>query len=142
MVLNLETQKCINCPEYSRCRDSSVSWIFFILGLVATIAMRVVTVLMHLNPIYGKVAWYVGVGGFLLFFIYKFRVNQARSRIINEKNLVDKINNQKDLADEDYKLIGTILCGLRSKKERINYFFIFGLSAIALIIAVYIDLFR
>lgn len=138
----MKSKKCINCPEYSRCRDSYVSWFFFIIGLVATVAIRVVTVLMHLNPVYGKVSWYVGVGGFFLFFIYKFKVNQARSKIISEKNLVNRIIEQKDLTEDDYKLIGSILCSLNSKKERINYFFIFGLSAIALIIAIYIDVFR
>jgi len=135
-------KECVNCPEYSRCRDSNVSWIFFIIGLIATIAIRVVTVLMHLNPIYGKISWYVGVGGFFLFFIYKFKVNQARAGIIDEKKLVDKINSKKDLAEDDYHLIGSILCSLNSKKERINYFFIFALSAIAIVIAIYIDLFR
>lgn len=135
-------KECRNCPEYSRCKDSRVSWVFFIIGLIATVAIRVVTVLMHLNPVFGKVSWYVGVGGFFLFFVYKFRINQARSKIIDEQDLVGKINNHKDLAEDDYRLIGSILCSLNSRKERINYFFIFVLSAIALVIALYIDVFK
>ena len=83
----MRDKKCINCPEYSRCRDTYVSWIFFVIGLIATIAIRVVTVLIHINPLYGKTAWYIGVSGFLLFFIYKFNVNQARSKLIEEKIL-------------------------------------------------------
>ena len=138
----LKNKKCLNCPEYSRCRESYVSWFFFIIGLIATIAMRVVTVLMDLNPVYGKIAWYVGVGGFFLFFIYKFKVNQTRSKIIKERNLVDKITDQKHLTEDDYNLIGAILCSLSSNKERVNYFFIFGLSAVVLILAIYFDLFR
>ena len=43
------------------------------------------------------------------------------------------------LTEEDYGLLKDILCGISSNKERINYFFIFALSALALIIAVYID---
>ncbi len=119
-----------------------MSWIFFVIGLIATIAIRVVTVLIHINPLYGKIAWYIGVSGFLLFFIYKFNVNQARSKLIERKNLVQKIISQKDLAQDDYNLIGAILCGISSKKERINYFFIFVLSAIVLVVAIYIDVFR
>jgi len=42
---------------------------FFILGLIATISIRIVTVLMQLNPVYGKVAWYMGVGFFNFLFI-------------------------------------------------------------------------
>jgi len=112
------------------------------IGLVATVAMRVVTVLMHLDPLYGKLAWYTGLIGFFLFFVYKFRVSQARSRVILRSNLIQKINESRNLTEEDYSTIAALLCGIDSKKERTNYFFIFGLSAITLVIALYIDLFR
>jgi len=133
---------CKTCSERNRCRDSSVSWLFFIVGLIATIAMRVVTVLMHMDPVYGKGAWYIGVFGFFIFFLYKFNVNQQRSKLIIQQDLVRKINQKEQLAPQDYQLIGNLLCSLSSKKERINYFFIFGLSAVALAIAVYIDFFK
>lgn len=135
----MKNKECLTCLEYQRCRDSYVSWIFFIIGLIATVAIRVVTVLIAINPVYGKVAWYIGVAGFFVFFVYKFKVSQARSKLISQKNLVDKIAHQKQLTEEDYSLIGTLLCALSSMKERINYFFIFGLSALALLLAVYMD---
>jgi len=135
-------RKCIDCSEYTNCKDSFASWVFFIIGLIATVAIRVVTVLIGLNPVYAKIAWYIGVGGFFIFFVYKFRVNQARSKSINQQDLVNKINQKKQLTNEDYSLISSILCGLSSNKERINYFFIFALSAIALILAIYIDFLR
>ncbi len=112
------------------------------LRIIATIAIRMMTVLINVNPTYGKIAWYVGVSGFFVFFIYKFRVNQARSKLINKKNLVDKIEKQEHLTNEDYSFIGEILCALSSKKEAINYIFIFGLSALAIIVAIYIDFLR
>jgi len=142
MTLIMKNKKCVDCIEYKRCRDSYTSWLFFIIGLVATVAMRVITVLMYMDPLYGKIAWYIGVGGFFLFFIYKFRVSQIRYRAINKRGLVDKINYKKELAGEDYNLIGAILCSLSSMKERINYIFIFGLSAIALVLAIYMDFIR
>ena len=135
----MKNKKCENCIEAKRCRDSCLSWVFFIIGLVATIAIRAVTVLMHLNPVYAKVAWYIGVGGFFLFFVYKFRVNQVRSDLIAQQELVDKINSRQQLTEENYNLVSAILCALSSRKERINYFFIFGLSAVALLLAVYMD---
>jgi hypothetical protein len=138
----MKDKKCLTCVEYKRCRDSYASWIFFIIGLIATVAIRVVTVLMHIAPVYGKIAWYTGVGGFFAFFIYKFKVNQARSKLISGRNLVDKITNKEQLTNEDYSLIGTVLCALSSKKDRINYFFIFALSAAALVLAVYMDFFK
>jgi hypothetical protein len=138
----MKDKKCLNCSEYKNCKDSFASWFFFIIGLIATVAIRVVTVLIDVNPIYGKIAWYVGVGGFFTFFVYKFKLSQTRSKLIGQKKLVDKISQQKQLTEEDYSLIGAILCSLSSKKEKINYFFIFGLSAIALILAIYFDLFK
>jgi hypothetical protein len=138
-LLKIMMKKCIGCVEYKRCQDSFASWLFFIVGLIATIAIRVVTVLMHVDPIYARIAWYVGVGGFFVFFVYKFRVNQARAELIDQQDLVNKINEEKKLNKEDYNLIGGILCALSSKKERINYFFIFFLSAVALLLAIYMD---
>lgn len=138
----MEKDKCIDCLEYKRCKDSYTSWIFFIIGLIATIALRIVIVLMHLNPVYGKAAWYIGVGGFFIFFLYKYRISQSRSSLISRLGIVDRLNAREQLTEEDYGIIGLILCSLSSKKERINYFFIFGLSAVALIIALYIDIFK
>jgi len=135
----MKDKKCATCPEYKRCRDSYVSWLFFIIGLVATIAIRMVTVLIQVNPVYGKIAWYTGVCGFFLFFIYKFKVNQTRLRLISQKRLLEKINREEQLSRDDYNLVGAILCSLSSRKETINYFFIFVLSAAALALVIYMD---
>ena len=138
----IENRKCINCSERKNCSDSFTSWIFFIIGIIATIAIRVVTVLVHVNPVYSKIAWYVGVGGFFAFFVYKFRINKSRSRVITDRKLLEKVKDRKTLKDEDYNLIAAILCSLNSRKETINYIFIFGLSAIAILLAVYMDFIR
>ncbi len=135
----MKEKKCIECAEKKRCKDTKTSWIFFILGLIATLAIRVVTLLMDIDPIYGKTAWYIGVGGFLLFFLYQYNINKARHKLISERKLIDKVEGLEKLSEEDYKVIGPILCSLSSNKERINYFFIFLLSAIALILAIYFD---
>lgn len=135
----MNSQRCINCAEYKRCKESSVSWLFFVIGLIATIAIRAVTVLIHIDPVYGQIAWYIGVAGFLIFFVYKFKVDQARSRLIRDSRLMDKISQSDKIEREDRKLISSVLCALSSNKDSINYFVIFASSAIALIIAVYFD---
>ena len=132
-------KKCLNCSEYKNCRDSFTSWIFFIIGMVATIALRLVTVLIHLNPVYGQIAWYVGVFGFFIFFVYKFRVDRARYKLIVKKGLMDKISQGDKIAEDDRQLIGSILCSLSSDKDRINYILIFVSSAVAIIVALYFD---
>ena len=135
-------QKCIDCVERRRCRDNYASWIFFVIGLIATVSIRIVTVLMYLDPFYGKLAWYIGVGGFFLFFVYKFKINQFRSRIIAQKDLVEKLATQSPLTEEENQFLSNIMCSLSSKKENLNYLFIFALSAISLIVAVYFDFIR
>jgi hypothetical protein len=94
---------------------------------------------MHLSPIYGQVAWYVGVAGFFIFFVYKFRIDRARYKLILKKGLMDKIAQGDKIAEGDRQLIGSILCSLSSNKDRINYFLIFVSSAVALIVALYFD---
>ncbi|MFH0738819.1 MAG: hypothetical protein V2A59_03060 [Candidatus Omnitrophota bacterium] len=135
----MQDKVCINCAEYKRCKENHLSWIFFIIGMVATIALRVVTVLTHLNPTYGQIAWYVGVSGFFVFFVYKFKVERARYKLIVSRNLMDKISQADKIEKEDRQLLGSILCSLSSNKDRINYFLIFVSSALALIVAVYFD---
>jgi hypothetical protein len=134
--------KCVNCSEYKKCKDSRTSWIFFLAGLISTIAVRIVTVLIDINPFYGKLAWYIGVAGFFIFFIYKFKIDHARARLVNKRNLINKVLNKGQLAKEDSDLIGSILCAISSSKDKINYFFIFASSALALIAAVYFDFIR
>jgi hypothetical protein len=94
---------------------------------------------MHFNPIYGQIAWYVGVAGFFIFFVYKFRIDRARYKLIVKKGLMDKISQGDKIAEDDRQLIGSILCSLSSNKDRINYFLIFVSSAVALIVALYFD---
>ncbi|MDQ7779389.1 MAG: hypothetical protein RDV41_06725 [Planctomycetota bacterium] len=138
----MDTQLCKSCVEYRRCQDSFYSWFFFIIGIIATIALRVVTLLIHVDAAYAQIAWYVGVAGFFLFFVYKYRVGRVRSKVIGEMNLVEKIRSKTQLSGEDYTAVSAILCALSSKKETVNYFIIFALSALALLLAVYMDFIR
>ncbi|MCG2713020.1 MAG: hypothetical protein L6416_11955 [Candidatus Omnitrophica bacterium] len=134
-----QNKNCLNCSRQKNCNNSFVSWIFFIIGLIATVAIRIVTVMMNIHPVYGKVALYIGVVGFLFFFIYKFNISRSLANIIQEDNLIGKTREEKPLSSSEYRLIADILCNIRSEKERINYFFIFAASTIALLFAVYFD---
>lgn len=138
----MENNKCKNCIEQRNCNNSFASWIFFIIGLVAAVAIRAVTLLEHVDTIYSKIAWYVGVSGFFIFFIYKYSINVNRSRFIREKQLLAKIESNNTLSTEDAAHIRAILCALSSKKETVNYLIIFALSAVAIMLALYMDFFK
>ena len=138
----MKNNKCTNCAEYKRCKESAASLIFFIRGLIAIIAVRAVTILEHVKPIYGKLAWYVGILGFFIYFAYKYKIEYNRSRLIKTSKLVDKILQGNSIEEADRQMIGSVLCALSSSKDRINYFIIFSSSAVVLIIAFYLDFLR
>ena len=132
----------MNCAETHRCKDSRKSITFFIVGLVAIIAVRVVTILEHVKPVYGKVAWYIGILGFVIYFAYKFRIDNNRATLIKERGLMFKISSGDAIEKEDRIAISSILCALSSSMDRINYLVIFASSAIVLLLTVYLDFFR
>jgi hypothetical protein len=74
--------------------------------------------------------------------MYKYRYDSVLHRELGRTKLVDKLLTQDKLSQHDYEVLGTILCKLSSKKDKINYFFIFFFSGLALGLAVYTDFFR
>lgn len=138
----MQSDKCINCIEYKRCKDSTASIVAFVIGLIAIIAVRVVTILEHIDPLYGKTAWYIGVFGFVVYFAYKFNIDRVRSRIVHERKLHDKLVNSGSINKEDREFIDSLLCATSSGKDRFTYLVIFLSSAIVLVIALYLDLTR
>lgn len=133
---------CYDCFRLKKCKDSAASWAFFFIAIIAVIAIRAVNVVLDVNPLLAKAFWYIGVGGFLIFFIYKFRYDTILHKELDETKLADKLLEKKELSGHDYEVLGTIICKLSSKKDKINYFFIFFFSALALGLALYVDFFK
>jgi len=135
-------KKCVNCPLKEHCKDTKTSWVFFIIGLIATISMRVIEPLNLLSSIYGKAAWYAGVLGFFIFFSYKYVADRKRNKLIKEQELLSKVQNKETLNENDYASLSAILCSLSSEKDRINFIFIAVLSILALLTVFIIDLIK
>lgn len=138
----MQKSSCRTCGERVRCRDSSASWIFFFIGVVAAFSVRLVAVFMKHNMLYAKAAWYVGVIGFFIFFLYKYNVDTARARLIKKSGLPGKMRRRENLSADDYHLVGEILCSLSSKKDRVNYLIIFSTSVATILFALYEDFLR
>ena len=77
--------------------------------------------------------------GFFIFFVYKFKVEHARSKLIKNSRLMHKISQDGNIEKSDRKLIGDLLCALSSNKDKINYAVIFASSAVAIAVAIYLD---
>jgi len=132
---------CRSCKEFKRCRDSAASWVFLFIGLIATIAIRLVNLVIDYGQFWAKLFWYIGVVGFLVYFLYKFRQDRAVQNELKNLKLADKLLLKEKLSDTDYEFLKTAVCRLKSNKDTINYFFIFFTSAIALILGVVQDFF-
>jgi len=89
--------------------------------------------------VYGKVSWYIGVFGFFVFFIFKYREARARAKVIKATDLKDKLASSEKLLPEDYTLLSSIVCSQDNAKERANFFVIFALSAVALAYALIVE---
>ena len=133
---------CYDCFRLKECKEPVVSWVFFFLALLAVISLRAVNLMLDFNPGMAKALWYTGVLGFFVFFVYKFKNDHVLHREIERTGLKEKLLHKKDLSEHDREVLGTIVCRLSSKKDKINYFFIFISSALAIFIAVWMDFFR
>ncbi|MFN3550657.1 MAG: hypothetical protein ACK4WJ_02455 [Endomicrobiia bacterium] len=125
---------------YNVCKDSPATNIFFVIGLIATISIRAIGIAGLFNDIMTKILWYIGVVGFFLYFVYKYNIEKTRRNIIVENKIIDKIVENPSIDEKDKIVLTSIMCGLVSKKDAINYFVIFFTSAISLFIALIFDL--
>ena len=134
--------RCRYCQNRLLCQKEDLSWIFVTIGFISTVAIRAVTLLMNVSEVWGKVAWYVGVVGFIIFFAYKYRVFVLRAKTIKDQKLLEKLADPQRLEKDDYHTIALMLCKIRAQKERVNFLFIFASSFVSLILAIYFDFIR
>ena len=82
---------CYDCFKLKTCKESVASWVLFFIALIAVISLRAVNLLLGVNPFFAKALWYVGVIGFFIFFVYKFRYDQVLHRELDKAGLKDKL---------------------------------------------------
>ncbi len=113
-------------------------WMFW-LGVIATVAYRIIIILNEYSSTAVKVSWYIGTIGFFWYFIHRFRVQKYRESLIKEKRLLEKIKEKKDLNDDDHDALVYIVKSIKSTKAEWNYFAIFILSGLALLYGIFQD---
>ena len=85
-----------------------------------------------------SISWYIGTIGFIWYFAHRYRVQNRYAQIIRERNLRDKLCDNK-LEKDDCDALAYILGGLDSSKAKWNSIAIFVFSALALIYAIIND---
>lgn len=117
------------------------TWIrdlFFYLGIIGAIGLRVVLILNKYNPTYAKISWYVAMVALAAYYYYRRWVEIKRRDLIIKNNLLDKtIKNKLNTKDRENvaKIIGSTLVS----KQMLNLNFLFIASIIAIIIQIMID---
>ncbi len=105
---------------------------FFVLGLISAIAFRGIIVFQHIEPRWVRPVWYIGIAGYLLFFLYRFKISKKRKKAISDFGLIEKVESNAPLSDEDRKVLLYLLSSISVSLEDRNYALIFLLSVVAI----------
>lgn len=112
---------------------------YFWAGIIATFAYRIIIVLTGFSQIWLKIAWYVGTIGFIFYFAHRFEISKKRAKLIDEYQLVKKVEELPGLNPDERGAMNYIFHTLISSLEKWNYIFIFVTSGIALLWGIIID---
>jgi len=117
-------------------KPKSVSpWVinlFFIIGLIASISFRIIIIFQNIEPAWVRPTWYTGVIGYFLFFLYRYRISEKRTKAIKDFDLIEKMSKGKPLTEDDREVAVYIMKSIVKSRENVNYFFIFILSFIVI----------
>lgn len=114
-----------------------VIYSFFALGIISAIAFRAIIFLQRFEPSWVRPVWYVGVTGYMIFFLYRYYISEKRKRAIENFKLIEKLKENACLTDGDREVVIYLLSSIRKSPENINYFVIFLLSILAVIADIY-----
>ena len=123
-----------------RLHSSNYRIFIFLVGVIATIAYRLVIVLNYYSQFWVEVSWYIGTIGFVWYFGHRWRIENRRDKLIEKLGLIKKIEAGQPLAAEDKTALLYVLTSLETSLARWNYIAIFVFSGLAMAYAIYVDL--
>ncbi|MFH0873764.1 MAG: hypothetical protein V1846_02890 [Candidatus Komeilibacteria bacterium] len=119
--------------------NSALRWFYFLAGIIATIAYRIINFLGKFDPIWVNIAWYIGTIGFIIYFAHRFQISERRAKVIADQRLIETVDHTPGLSAREREGLQYVLHSLESSKEKWNYIVIFVVSGLALLVAVYTD---
>ncbi len=111
----------------------AVVYLFFVIGLISATAFRLLIVFKYLSPHLFRPVWYLGVIGYLAFFLYRFIITERRRHAILDSGLIAKLSAGKTLEQADKENALYLLKSVIASRENWNYLAIFILSLIAIV---------
>ena len=113
---------------------------FFWTGIIATVAYRIIVVLNMYDPLWVKIAWYIGTVGFVLYFWHRYKIAKKRADLVEDYKLVETVENSNIKGNKKIALHYLVKTTLTSK-SRWNSGLIFLLSLAALILGIILDIY-
>ena len=107
---------------------------FFILGLLSSVAFRAIILFQKFEPDWVRPTWYVGVFGYMIFFLYRYQISQRRKHTIEHSGIVGKLERGDTLNADDREAALYLVNSIRKSPEDWNYLAIGALSVIAVIL--------
>ena len=120
-------------------RSTFISLVLMLIGIIGSIALRLVLPLSRISNLYASISWYFAMILFIVFYIYRFYVEEKRQAIIISNRLIEKTRDGK-VDTEDLNKIRTILNSLLVSKVKVNYLFLLIITIVFLIFQVFIDI--
>lgn len=115
---------------------------FLALGIISAIAFRAISILQSIEPVWVRPVWYVGVIGYMVFFLYRYYISEKRKKVVQKFQLIEKVRGNTCLTYEDRDVLIYLLTSIRKSPENINYLIIFILSILAILADMYIFYFK
>jgi hypothetical protein len=110
---------------------------FFVLGVLSSVAFRLILIFQKFRPGWVRPVWYFGVLGYMVFFIYRYYISQRRKRVVAQSGIIAKLQGAETLSAEDRQAALYLLSSIQKSPEDWNYLAIFILS----VVAIAVDLF-
>ncbi len=112
---------------------------FFVMGIIATIAYRIIIVLNLYSPLWVKIAWYIGTIGFIFYFGHRFDIARKRANLVRNYKLIETVDNADCIEPQKKLALHYLVKTTLTSKSQWNSGLIFIFSFIALLIGIFMD---
>jgi hypothetical protein len=103
----------------------------FVLGMCCTFSFRIIPILSQLQPRWVRPVWYFGVLGYVIFFFHQYRISKRRRQTVQQFDLIKSLRNNEPMSAQQRQAATYVLESVTKSRERINYYVIYILSALA-----------
>ncbi|GAG38522.1 unnamed protein product [marine sediment metagenome] len=114
---------------------------FFVMGIIATIAYRIIIVLNLYSPLWVKIAWYIGTIGFILYFGHRFNIAKKRANLVKDYKLIEAVGKADCIEPQKKLALHYLVETSLTSKSQWNSGMIFILSFAALLIGIFMDIY-